>query len=359
MTAVQTHVSTEVETRRARPVVAFAAIGALVVAFQVYVLVSWLWTGPSPTTVGREAVPTYLQVGAIAFQAISVVAFLATVYFVLIRPWRRAGHITVDGIFLIACGLLYWQDPLANYQSGYYSFNSTYVNFGSWMQEFPGWLMPNMDQVPEPILTVGLMYFWAFYGSVTVGAKLMKRAGERWPQLGFYRLCAIAWLALFVFETSLELVAMALTANWAYPGTKGPTLFAGHYFQLPVIETALVAAAWTTWAAMRLFVNERGESIAESGIGTLAIGQRATSVVRLLAFAGFMNVTYFLIFNAPTTFLIAPNVGTFIDDIADRPYLTGYMCGWDTGLACPDPGLPLPKRDSAYVDVEGNLVRPD
>src|SRR5208283_1312984 len=41
---------------------------------------------------------------------------------------------------LVACGLLFFQDPLLNYLNTWSTYNSWMFNRGSWVQHIPGWV---------------------------------------------------------------------------------------------------------------------------------------------------------------------------------------------------------------------------
>lgn len=84
-----------VEPRRLRPVVAWAVVGAAVLAFEVFVLARWV-TGPLFETVpvGPSDPPTFMKIALVVFQATCLPAALFCLYWFVVRPWRRDGRLT-------------------------------------------------------------------------------------------------------------------------------------------------------------------------------------------------------------------------------------------------------------------------
>ena len=44
--------------------------------------------------------------------AVIVTGFPISIYYFIVRPWRRERRITLDGMLLVSCGLIFFQDPL-------------------------------------------------------------------------------------------------------------------------------------------------------------------------------------------------------------------------------------------------------
>src|SRR5262249_19384754 len=127
-----THRPVAAEPRTAAPVKWWAAVGALVVAIEIVVLTRWV-AGPLFHTVptGPTPVPTFMKVAIIFFEVSCLPAALACLYFLVIRPWRHNGKLTVDGALTIAFATLWFQDPLSAYSGPWFTYNSWAVNFGS------------------------------------------------------------------------------------------------------------------------------------------------------------------------------------------------------------------------------------
>src|SRR5262249_4301749 len=173
------------------PVKWWAAVGLLVVLFEIVVLTRWV-TGPLFETVpvGPTPVPTFMKVAIVFFQVTSVPAALACLYFLAIRPWRRTGKLTVDGALTIAFATLWFQDCLSAYSGAWFTYNSWAVNFGSWVNSIPfatAKAAPGA-MVVEPILIVPGVYVWIFVIVMFLGSWLMQTARNRWPHMSSVKL---------------------------------------------------------------------------------------------------------------------------------------------------------------------------
>ena len=108
------------------PVKAWALLGAAVLVLQVYVYGSWLTDGTARRTpVGDTPLPTWMKIVLSGWQIASPIAMAVFMYIVLVRPWRREGRITLDGLLCLVFGFtLFWQDPLGNYFQQVFTYNS-------------------------------------------------------------------------------------------------------------------------------------------------------------------------------------------------------------------------------------------
>jgi hypothetical protein len=89
--------------RASRPVVLWAAAGAAFVLLFVYVFFAWIaFDSPARTPVGRDAFPGYMLWSARILEVAGLVALATFCYFFVVRPWRREGHITLDGCFVLS-----------------------------------------------------------------------------------------------------------------------------------------------------------------------------------------------------------------------------------------------------------------
>jgi hypothetical protein len=146
---------------------------------------------------------------------------------------------------------------------------------------------------------------------------------------------------------------------YTYAGVKpGFTLFAGHYYQFPIYEPILWGAAWAAPAVLIYFRDDRGNTAVERGIETLHAGEGRRVGIRVLALGAFLNVA-FLAYNL--VFGLVPLQPGFkwTQDVVNRSYLRGELCGPGTTFACPGGDLPLPRGDrGSHVDPNGRLIVP-
>jgi hypothetical protein len=354
------------EPRTSAPVKWWAAVGALVVAFMIFTLTRWV-TGPLFETVpvGPTPVPTYMKVAIVFFQVSCIPAALACLYFLVVKPWRRDGKLSVDGALTIAFATLWFQDPLSAYSGHWFTYNSWAVNFGSWVNSIPyatGKAAPGA-MVVEPILIIPGVYVWVFVLTMFLGSWVMRSARNRWPQLSSMKLALICIAVMWVFDVIFEGVIFMPLGVWEYPGGH-LNIFAGTYHQFPLTEVFTAGSLFAAVALLRYFKNDRGETLADRGVESLKVSDRRKSVLRALAMIGAVQTIMFVLYNVPNTWT-ATRSGDWPADLQERSYLTNGICGEGTDQACPGPAVPQfrnnnhdPNGGSAHLDPNGNLVVP-
>jgi hypothetical protein len=358
---------TAATARRAVPVKWWAGAGALILLFFAYVMISWV-TGPYFETVpvGPSDPPTYMKAGLLAFQILCIPAALACLYAFVVRPWRRDGAIGVDGVLVLAFATLWLEDPLSAYAGHWFTYNSWALNYGSWVNSVPGWMSFGRpgEMLVEPILIIPGVYVWVFVLVMNLGCWVMRTAKARWPQLGKVGLVLVCFGAMCAFDLVFEgLIFMPLGA-WEYPGGH-LSIFPSTYHKFPLNEMITVSSLFTAVAALRYFVNDRGEMVIERGIDKVRGGQRRKTALRALAAVAFCHVALIALYNVPNTW-IGMHSTTWPADLQKRSYFTDFLCGAQTDRACPGPGVPLLRNDnrgegrggSAYLSPEGRLVVP-
>ncbi len=102
--------------RKIRPVLWWAALGVFLAGVAVFSMNSWISSPDfTRTPTGASPVPDFMRWNAYISQALGPIAAIPVVYFVLIRPWRRQGHISLDGTLLRAFWGVWWIEPIGNF----------------------------------------------------------------------------------------------------------------------------------------------------------------------------------------------------------------------------------------------------
>jgi hypothetical protein len=345
MTATQLDSRTiDVAPRRREPVVYWAALGAVLVAFEAYVLIRWV-TGPHFTAThgGSDHISNvqlwYLRV----LQVLVTGATLACLYVWVVRPWRRNGGMTTDGMLAVSCGMFFFWDMSYNYTSVSLLYNSHMVNFGAWANgSWPGWMSPNGARLPEPIFVTLPGYTCLVFSQALVVCALLRRAKRRWPGMGIAGSIGFIVVGMTVIDSLIEILLIR-TGVYAYPGAiRAVSLFAGKTYQFPLTEGLFFGGLGVgAVAALTYFRDDRGRTVVERGVDRLRIGKRARSGVRFLAIFGFCHALFALLYFLPNQWL-----GAHSD-----PFPKGYPSYMINGMCvsgpahnqCPGPGVSLPR----------------
>jgi Spirocyclase AveC-like len=342
------------------PIVWWATIGGICLAFALYLLIAWV-TGPYFEHVpsGPSVPPLWMRVILISWQAIGIPVALGLIYWFLIRPWRRERRITFDGLLCLSALMVVWQDPLSSYFNHWYTYNSYLVNYGSWVKEVPGWMSysePGSMDV-EPIIWTPFLYVYLFFGGAVFGCWVMRKANERWPQMGSMGLILFALLAGMLVDFVAEGLLIMPAGVYTYAGGH-LAIFPEAYHKFPLTETVTVGAIIAGLAALRFFKDDRGHTVVERGVEKLKVGEGGRSVVRFLAIFGITNVLVLACYNIPNS-IIGAHSTSWPKDLQQRSYLTDYLCGAGTDRACPGKTVPLSRsNDGAYMGLDGQLVFP-
>ena len=341
---------------------AWATVGALFLAYTVYVFVRWV-SGPffEPVDGGPSEPPMYMQIPLIANAVILWIGLPFALWFFLVRPWLRERRITLDGMLLVSMGLMMFQDPMLNYYSPWCTYNAWLWNRGSWAPHIPGWVAHEEPghTVPEPLLTNIPGYMYGVLLITIVGCWLMRRIKNRWPAISNLRLVLVTYAIAFVFDFVMEALVMLPIGFYSYPGAIQSLSFnAGTYYQWPIYEGLMWGGVQAALCCLRFFTDDRGRTVVERGLDRVRGGAVKQQFIRFLAIFGGVSACFFLFYNVPATWL-GMHGDPWPADVQERSYFNPGICGEGTDRPCPDPVLPLPTKHSGFVDHDGELVLPD
>lgn len=354
------------EPNKIAPVKLWAVFGAAYLVFAIAVLTHWV-TSPLFKRVppGPTPVPTYMKDAILFFEFGGTAAALACIYFIIIRPWRRDGRLSVDGAIIIGTLSMFVQDPLSSNSGHWFSYNAWGWNMGSWVNSVPfglGKAAPGAMLV-EPVGLVPAGYVWSFAMAMYLGSWVMKKARDRWPHLSSVSLILICLVTMWGFDFVVEGLMFCPLGVWQYGGGHF-AIFSGHYYRFPMTEPITAGALYAGPALVRFFKNDRGETIADRGLESLPISNRRKSLLRALAAVGVFNAIMFMTFNMPNTWS-ATRSEQWPADVQRRSYFTSGICGEGTNQMCPGPAVPQYRNDnqdpnggSAHLDPDGKLVIP-
>ena len=360
-TAIQARNAVRRDTAAAKepaPIKYWAVLGVGFSLLAVYLVGGWLLSSDFETTpVGPTPVPDFMKISLTALIFVATGLCFALIWFMLIKPWRREGHITTDGLFVIAFTLIVWQDPLVNFLAPLYTYNTWLTNKGVWLGMVPGQVWGNGANLAEPLVLGWGAYLYCIFGVVVAANYLMQRAKQRWPQLGPFGLIMIA----YAFTVTLDLVSEVIflhTGYYTYFSTVNSlTLFSDKYYRFPIYEAFLWGITWTAMAALRYFKNDRGQTWAERGLDRITASRKQKAWLRFFAIFGVLNCA-FMFYNFTMQWFIV-NADAPPKDVTSRSYFVSGVCGEGTDYACYGKGIPFPRPGSASVNPDGLLVPGD
>jgi hypothetical protein len=350
----------EAAENKTPPIKMWAGLGAAILVFIAYVLISWV-TGPYFEEVpsGPSDPPTWMQVELVLWQVLSIPAALYLLYRFVVKPWRRDRRVGVDGVLLIAFASLWFQDPLSSAGNHWFVYNTTMVQFGSWANDVP-WFNAFGEpgaMTSEPILFTPAAYVYIMLVAAALGCLVMRKARERWPGMGTAKLVGLCFAAMCVFDIVLEGLIWLPLGVFEYPGGHW-AIFPDSYHKYPLNETLTIGAVFTGIACLRFFRDDRGHTWAERGVEKLRMSPGKTLLLRGLAVTAVVHAIMFLGYNVPNT-AIGLNSTEWPADLQKRSYFTNYLCGEGTDRACPGPGMPHITEDSAYPNTNGGVTPAD
>jgi len=344
-----------------KPVRIWAALGGAILLFQLYVWISWL-TGPNfervPT--GPSDPPTLMKTILITWTVVILAGLPVGIYFFIVRPWRRERRITLDGMLLVSCGLLFFQDPLLNYFNTWSTYNTWMFNRGAWTLDVPGWRSFGAPghMMAEPLLMNGPGYSYGVLLCTILGCWVMRRVKARWPGIGNAGLIGVLIAWSFFFDLVIEGLFLMPMGLFTYPGAiRSLSLNAGTYYQWPIYEGVMWGGVQAGLCALRYFTDDRGRSFVERGLDRIQGGFVRQQGLRFLAIFAACSTFFFVFYNIPAQWF-AMHTDPWPADIQKRSYFLMGVCGDGTGRLCPDPSLPIPGNDTATITPDGKVILP-
>jgi Spirocyclase AveC-like len=344
--------------RHAPPVAWWAGLGAISLAFLLWVMGRWV-TGPDFKSVpaGPSVPPTWMKVSLIFFQVFAVVGTLALLYVYLVRPWRRERRVNTDGLLVGVFFLIWFQDPLSAIFGDWFTWNAYLWNRGSWITSVPGsqaYGRPGASTV-EPLLG-GFLWVWIAFAGVWFGCWVLRRSRARWPGLSAVSLIVFVLLpAMMLFDVVLEGLVAIPAGLYVYPGGH-LSLFPNAYNKYPLHEAVFAGATLTCLAALRFFRDDRGETLVERGVSRMNIGTPGKTALRFLALVGVTQVATFLTYNLPIGWIAGAHSGPWPAAVQSQSYFTAHLCGAGTDRVCPRDGVPLTANDSLEIGPDGDIT---
>jgi hypothetical protein len=354
-------VGAEIQTS-VKPVKVWAVVGGALLMLQLYVWIRWI-TGPYFERVpdGPSNLPMYMKVPLTANWIVLWAGLPFALWYFIVRPWRRERRITLDGMLLVSMGLMFFQDPLLNYFNTWCTYNTWLFNRGSWSSDIPGWVSPEEPghQVAEPLLTNTPGYAYGVLLITILGCWVMRKIKARWPNIGNLRLIAATYAFTFLLDFLMEGCLLLPIGFYTYPGAIRSVSFnAGTYYQWPIYEGLTWGGVQAALCCLRYFTDDRGRTVVERGLDSVRGGFARQQFTLFLAIFAGVSASFFIFYNVPAQW-IGMHSDPWPEDHLKRSYFNGGICGDDTDVPCPNPGLPIPTKRSGFINTDGQLVLPE
>jgi len=340
----------------------WSVLGAVILVLQVYVWIRWI-SGPyfERVPTGPSDPPTLMKTVLSIWTAVIVLGLPVGIYWFIIRPWWRERRVTLDGMLLVSMGLMFFQDPLLNYFNTWCTYNTWMWNRGSWAPYVPGWMSPEQPgaMVAEPLLMNAPGYSYGVLLCTIIGCWVMRKAKSRWPRISNPALVGVVFAFTFVFDFVMEGLLLMPMGLYTFPGAiESLSINAGTYYQWPVYEGLMWGGVQAALCCLRFFTDDRGRTIVERGLDNVRGGFLRQQFTRFLAIFAAVSACFFVFYILPAQFF-AMHADPWPEDVQERSYFVGGLCGDGTDKPCPDPALPVPSKDSVYIDHDGRVVVPD
>ncbi len=338
---------------KSKLVYAFAAWGLLMVVTGLYAWGQWIASSDfKPSPMGADPLPNQVYWTLRITEVVAVSCAGLLLWKFMIKPWRREGRITWDGMFMIAGFLTWWTDPIDNYFNFTFMYNSGFYNMASWTAYIPGWEAPNQQLFPEPLFFVGGLYIWWFITPVAAGCWVLKQMYEKKPHWSLATKLTVMFTIFGLFDFVAENIFQRLEI-FKYVGTYAPlTVWAGTEHQYPIYNCFMMAAFFLGMTCLRYFKDDKGYAFCERGIDQIKASGVTKTILRQFAVIGALGLNIGVFYYTP--FLL---FSMKADSFPKYPsYLMAEICGKGTPYACPSAEVPIPRRNSLAITPDDHRL---
>ncbi|MFC5143523.1 spirocyclase AveC family protein [Streptomyces aureoversilis] len=139
------------------PAFAWAAVGAVFLAAQTWVIGRWLaGGGPDQKVTGAYGISQTRRT-VLTVCELAVIAAVAVCAAWIIRDLRRKRHVTVHAALFLGYGTAHWMDPVLNYSGWGFANNRSVHHVAGWGPFLPGWSGPEAS--PQPLIYATGLFF--------------------------------------------------------------------------------------------------------------------------------------------------------------------------------------------------------
>lgn len=321
--------------KRFRTIHWVAALGVVLLIFELYLLINWV-TGPYFKTIpyGPSEPPTWMKWGMDIYAVGGNLLMVYLFWQLLFRPWLKERRVTFYGLMCPVLLLTSVYDPLGSYFDNWYNYNAYFLNFGSPLPAgMPGWQSfaePGAGNT-WPIALIPSLYVNAFLFFIWSGCWIMGALRRHFPRMP-PALMAGCFLAFVIFDIVIEgYIFMRL--GW-YVET-GLAINQGEYYQNPWRNIILAALMWSMLASLYYFRDDRGQTFVERGLDLSETNTAKGIVLRFFALLAAVQLILTIFYHIPIALHVKYFPAEWPEAISSKTYFTGHICGYDTPRPCP------------------------
>lgn len=298
---------TTTATGRGGAVSLWALFGGVWVVVAGQAIVRWMLSAdqfvPAPV-LGPDVYPAWRESSLRVLEVASVAVLLAFVWFCVIRPLRRDGRLSLDGMFVIGGVFGSVMDAWLNLYDYLFAWNAHSLNRGVWAAFMPFHLPASSSRYAEGLAWGVPMYIYFCTGAAIIGCQVVRRLRARFPGISDTKALAVVFAGEFAAGFLLENTIIRVTQAYGYARTNGAlTVFDGAAYQFPVYESLFTASLGVAFTYVRLtaLADPDGVSVIERGFHRFRPALRTP--VRGLAVIGFSAVALLMLYHLPFNWL--------------------------------------------------------
>jgi hypothetical protein len=314
-----------------------AATGAVLLAFEIYVLINWV-TGPNFVRVpyGPSELPNWMKLVIDISQPLWIAGTAWFTWSALLRPWLRERRVTTWGLMWPVMMLTSVYDTASNYFHNWFGYNAYFLNFGNPLPgALPGWLSFAEPGAMHawPVIFVPCVYPFLFIFTAWACKTFMAAVRGRMPRIPTTVLIGLT----LVFGLMLDIVfegLLMMPLGW-YVEAGHSVLSEGEYYQLPWRNAIAAAFVFTTMGSLFYFRDDHGHTFVERGLERFTRNSSKVIALRFLALLAAMQFTMIGMYHVPLAFFEKHFPAHWPESIASKSYFNDHMCGYDTPRPCP------------------------
>lgn len=320
-------------------------IGVPILVLDLWTMVSWIADGPTQVTEFRDT-------GSMSWWAcrfLEAVVILGSVPVIvhLVRDCRRKRRfLTLDVMFCIACAMMTWLDQQPAMIAPTWLPSSNFINLTSTCGHTPLVVVnPDCGRAIDPILFDFFLEAFCILGVALLIGRYIRRLRAKRPDISNLRIFCYVVLWGWFTDFLLEGVVAVPFHAWNFAPVPSSIPMGGG-FHYPIVELIDAGSWFGLFAAVYLFRNDKGETIAERGLERHSPGVRKG--LTLMSLYTLIQVITIALGNGPLTITGLyetqwPKMPVHIvNNVCDAPGIHGTRYG-----SCPgSPSFRLPLRHS-------------